>query len=476
VVPVFEGDDLADLDPIQAGTSGELARILASREFRAKPFDLAPMGFQGAARRMLCVGAGPRDKLTLDRVRKLATAGGWAARQRGGTAVAFHVRPGGRDVAADARAAAEGLVLSALGVDRYKTATRVEIAPLERVTVVAPDTGGVSAAVARGAVDGHATNLARWLSDEPGNVMTPRRLAEAAQAILADTDIAVEILDEDRIAALGMGLLSAVSQGSAEPPRLIAMRYTPSSAVVPGKVLGLVGKGVTFDTGGISIKLAEGMEKMKHDMSGGAAVIAAMSAIARIRPAVPVVAIVAGVENMPGSRALKPGDIVKSAAGKTVEVINTDAEGRLILADALWYARQQGATHLVDVATLTGACVIALGKVCSGLFGAPDHWVERVQAAAGRVGERLWRLPADDDYTDLLKSESADMLNSGGRAGGAIAGAMFLREFAAPEAWVHLDVAGTAWADDAKPWQPKGATGVTVRTLVELAATGAAGW
>jgi leucyl aminopeptidase len=249
---------------------------------------------------------------------------------------------------------------------------------------------------------------------------------------------------------------------------LIAMRYTPASGPT-SRTLALVGKGVTFDTGGISIKPADGMEKMKHDMSGGAAVIGAMRAIADLQPPVSVLGIVPAVENMPGGRAIKPGDILTSAAGKTVEVINTDAEGRLILGDALWYATTQGATHLVDVATLTGACVIALGKVNSGIFGSPDEWVAQVRDAAARVGERVWQLPADDDYAELLKSDSADIANSGGRAAGAISAAMFLREFIADRPWAHLDVAGTAWADDPKPWQPKGATGVTVRTLVELA-------
>lgn len=468
IVPVFEADDLSDLADVDAGAGGEVARSLTSREFKAKPFELFGSTFQGGARRILCIGAGTREKLTIERVRKVATAGGWAARQRGASSVAFVVRAAGRDVAADARAATEGLVLATLGVDRYKTSPRESVA-LERVTMVVPPGEPADAAVARGTLDGRATNLARWLSDEPGNLMTPTRLADAAAAILEGTGVSVDILDESRIASLGMHLISGVAQGSIQPPRLIAMRYTPASASANDRVLGLVGKGVTFDTGGISLKVADGMEKMKHDMSGGAAVIAAMYAIGRLAPPVPVVGVVACVENMPGGRALKPGDIITGAGGKSVEIINTDAEGRLILGDALWYAREQGATHVVDVATLTGACVIALGKVCSGLFGTPDAWVELVRSTAARVGERYWPLPADDDYVDLLKSEYADMTNSGGRAGGAIAGAMFLREFAGKGAWAHLDVAGTAWADDAKPWQPKGATGVTVRTLVELA-------
>jgi leucyl aminopeptidase len=466
---VFEQDDLADLAELDAGTGGDLARSLASCEFRAKPCEIYSTAFDGRASRLLCIGAGPRDKLTVERVRRLATTAGWAARQRGGGRVTFVLRPAGRDVAADARAAAEGLVLSALGADRRKTGPR-DTVPLTDAIIAGSDTKLLEPAVNLGAVVGHSTNLARWLSDEPGNAMTPRLLAEEARATLENRGVAVEILDEASMARMQMGLLLGVGQGSAEPPRMIVMRYTPPSGPTE-RVLGLVGKGVTFDSGGISIKPAESMDRMKHDMSGGAAVIGAMHAIAELKPAQSVIGVVPAVENMPGGRAFKPGDILTGASGKTVEIINTDAEGRLILGDALWFARTHGATHIVDVATLTGACVVALGKVCSGLFGSPDAWVEAVFQAGIRTGERFWRLPSDDDYVELLKSEYADMTNSGGRAGGAIAGAMFLREFAGAGAWAHLDVAGTAWADESKPWQPRGATGVTVRTLVELAMT-----
>jgi leucyl aminopeptidase len=236
-------------------------------------------------------------------------------------------------------------------------------------------------------------------------------------------------------------------------------------------VLGLVGKGITFDTGGISIKPAEGMDRMKDDMSGGAAVICAMRAISLLKAPIKVLGIVPACENMPGGRAIKPGDVLTGASGKTVEVINTDAEGRLILGDGLWYAQRLGATHLVDVATLTGACVVALGKTASGLFGQPDGWVEVVRQAAQRAGDRCWPMPLYEDYAEQLRSEVADLMNSGGRPAGSCTAAMFLKEFAGGLPWAHLDIAGTAWADENKPWQPKGATGVAVRTLAELAFT-----
>ncbi|HEY3885578.1 MAG TPA: leucyl aminopeptidase, partial [Vicinamibacterales bacterium] len=296
------------------------------------------------------------------------------------------------------------------------------------------------------------------------------RIGAPSVPIAREGGVAVEILDEDEISKLKMGLLLGVARGSVEPPRVIVLRHDPPHA--PARpVLGLVGKGITFDTGGISIKPADGMERMKDDMAGGAAVVCAMRAIGLLRAPIRVVGVVPTTENMPGGRALKPGDILTGASGKTVEVINTDAEGRLILGDGVWYARQLGATHLVDVATLTGACVVALGKIASGLFGTPDAWRDVVAHVAERAGDRCWPMPLYDEYFDQLKSDIADMMNTGGRPAGACTAAMFIRQFAGDAPWAHLDIAGTAWADEAKPFQPKGPIGVAVRTLAELAFT-----
>ena len=301
--------------------------------------------------------------------------------------------------------------------------------------------------------------------------MTPfaRALVERAAALAEEPGVQAEILGPDKMEALGMGLLLGVARGSAEPPRLLCLTYTPPGGA-EGPVLGLVGKGITFDTGGISIKPADNMDRMKDDMAGGAAVVAAVRAIARLGVRRKVIAVVPASENMPGGRALKPGDVIRGASGITVEINNTDAEGRLVLGDGLWYAQQRGATHLVDVATLTGACVVALGKITTGLFGTPPAFVTQVRQAAARAGEAVWELPLGQEYRDLMKSEIADIINSGGRAGGAITAAMFLREFVGTTPWAHLDIAGTAWIDEAKPWATKGASGVMVRTLVELAA------
>ena len=262
------------------------------------------------------------------------------------------------------------------------------------------------------------------------------------------------------------------ASGAAARNHRASCRYgTSRQARPPSPVLGLVGKGITFDTGGISIKPAADMDRMKDDMAGGAAVACAMRALAELKAPIRVIGVIPIAENMPGGYAIRPGDVLKSASGKTVEVINTDAEGRLILGDALWYAKEMGATHLVDIATLTGAISVALGKITSGLFGTPTTFLEHVREIAERAGDRCWPLPLFDEYKDQLRSEIADMINTGGRLGGAITAALFLKEFTGGLPWVHMDIAGTAWAEENKPFMPKGPTGVGLRTLVELAFT-----
>jgi leucyl aminopeptidase len=472
-VPWFEGEDASAVAGLDVATAAEIGRALRSKEFQAKAFELfgAPIADrQWQARRVLLVGAGKRAGGGSDLIRKLATTVGLAARQRRADSVAFVVRGQG-DTAQLAQAAAEGLTLAEFDGGTYKT-TDPAPAPVPSWTVVVEGADGAmknaADAVTRGRILGEASNLARGLSNEPGNTLTPREFAKRASAIAMDAGVQVDILDEHEIEKLGMGMLLGVARGSVEPPRVMVFRHDPPGAPAT-PVLGLVGKGITFDTGGISIKPADGMEKMKDDMAGGAAVACAMRAIAQLKAPIRVIGIVPTTENMPGGKAVKPGDILKSAEGKTVEVINTDAEGRLILGDGLWYARQLGATHLVDVATLTGACVVALGKITSGLYGTPDEWVEQVRVVANRAGDRVWPMPVFDEYKDQLKSDIADLANTGGRPAGSITAAMFLKEFTGGLPWAHLDIAGTAWADEAKPYLPKGASGVAVRTLAELA-------
>ena len=473
IVPWFKGEDASAVASIDAATGGELSRALSANEFQAKPYEMcfAPITDPAwAVRRVMVIGGGGGDRGT-DLVRKLATAAGLAARQRYVARAAFVVRGQG-DAAALAQAVAEGLTLAEFHGGTYKTDDPPP-APVPAWTIVPLDDVDGAGAAARLAVDrgrilGECSNLARELANEPGNVLPPREFARRATALASEVGVKTEILDETQIEKLGMGLLLGVARGSAEPPRVMVFRYDPPGAPET-PVLGLVGKGITFDTGGISIKPAEKMEQMKDDMAGGAAVACAMRAIALLKAPIRVIGIVPTAENMPGGKAIRPGDVLTSASGKTVEVINTDAEGRLILGDGLWYARQLGATHLVDVATLTGAVVVALGKVTSGIFGVPEAWVEQVRAVANRAGDRAWPMPLFDEYKDQIKSDIADLMNTGGRAAGAITAAMFLKEFAAGVPWAHLDIAGTAWADEAKPYLPKGPSGVAVRTLANLA-------
>jgi leucyl aminopeptidase len=474
VVPFFEGEPIADsLKELDTATSGEAGRAVSSGELKGRPYDffLTPVTSRWRARRIALVGAGKASDFTLDRLRKVAAAAAMQARQKRIDRVAF-VERGGLDGPGAVQAIADGLTLSAFSADQYKSSERLGPAPGE-FTVVVPAERGASArefagAVERGCVLAESCNIAKALSNEPSNVLTPHEFADRAARIGRDAGLKVDILDEHQIARLNMGLLLGVARGSAEPPRVIVLTHEPSGAP-SAPVLGLVGKGITFDTGGISIKPADGMERMKDDMAGGAAVVCAMRAIALLRAPIKVVGVVPATENMPGGKAVKPGDVLKGASGKTVEVINTDAEGRLVLGDGLWYAQQLGATHLVDVATLTGACAVALGRAAAGLFGTPDDWVQFVREIADRAGDRCWPMPLFEEYADQLRSEIADMVNSGGRPAGACTAAMFLKEFTGGLPWAHFDIAGVAWAEETKPYQPKGATGVAVRGLAELA-------
>ena len=468
--PVFEDEGPEDLRTLDAALGGSISRAQASGEIKGKTHELF---FADVAdptwrtRRALLVGAGARGKYDAARARTVAGAAGMAARDRRVRRLVFVCRSPG-ETPPMAQAAMEGILLGAFRDTRFKTGDGGS-PPLTAVELFfGPEAESqTQAAVDRGVLLAGCSNLARELSNEPGNLLTPRVFADRALELVAGPHTTVEVLDEQEIASQGMGLLEGVAQGSVEPPRVIVMRYEPEHAV-PGPVLGLVGKGVTFDTGGISIKPANGMERMKRDMAGGAAVVCAMRAIGRLAPSVRVIGVVPAAENMPGGRAMRPGDVLTAANGKRVEVLNTDAEGRLILGDALTLAQRRGATHLVDIATLTGACVVALGHHASGLLGAPAAWVESVRQVADRAGERVWPLPVFEEYAEQLQSETADLANAGGRQGGAITAGMFLKAFSGGLPWAHLDIAGTAWHDTVQPYHTKGATGVGVRTLAAL--------
>jgi leucyl aminopeptidase len=372
------------------------------------------------------------------------------------------------DGGADAlQAAVEGAFIADYDPDTYKSDRKDQ--RVEELTIVAGSSGKeFDRALEVGRIIAESQNFTRELVNEPGNRLTPTMMGERAQKMAQEVGLQCEVHSTDKLKELKMGSFLSVSQGSDEPPALIILRYEPQGAPT-SPVLGLVGKGITFDTGGISIKPAESMEKMKYDMAGGAAMLGAMRAIALLKPKVKVICIVCASENMPSGKAQKPGDVQFAMNGKSIEVINTDAEGRLVLADGLHYAKQLGATHLVDAATLTGAVVVALGHHNVGVFANDDAMYEQFENARQRAGEKMWRLPLDAEYFEQIKSQIADIQNIGGRWGGAITAAKFLEQFVDETPWIHLDIAGTAWVEEAKPWMPKGPSGIAVRTLVELA-------
>ncbi len=452
-------------------TRHQLQGLQTAGELTGKAFECTilrwPPGM--GATKLLVIGAGKREKFSDTQLRHLAGAAVRNLRSRGGRELAWIL---GSSLPGAVAAVVDGALVADYDADRYRTERNGE----KGIDNLWLATGGdalpaeARAALHRGRILGEAQNFTRDLVNEPSNHMTPTRLAEQASEMATRLGLECEVLGPQRIQALKMGALWAVAQGSQqEPAKLIVIRYAPMDAPEQ-PVIGLIGKGITFDSGGISIKPSENMHEMKTDMAGGATMLGVMQAIAQLKPRVRVTALIPATENMPSGNAFKPGDVITSMSGKTIEILNTDAEGRLVLADALTYAKQLGCTVLIDAATLTGAVLVALGNFTTGVFGWNKEWVDRVLAAAKVAGEKMWQLPVDEDYRDLYKSSIADLANTGGRYGGAITGAMFIGEFAGDTPWVHLDIAGTRWANDEKPYRAKGPTGHGVRTLVQLLA------
>jgi leucyl aminopeptidase len=462
--------------------------VLDGGEFRADSCETllihAPAGL--AAKRLLIVGLGKaanpgapgeparRGGITPHDVRKGAGAAVRFAKPRAlrELAIAAPVAEN-LDPQLTIRALAEGAVLADFDSDTYRSDRKDRsIQSLQIGLADGTDRAAAEAALREGIIVAESQNFARSLVNEPGNRLTPTILGQRAAEMAREFGLACEVHSTEKLRELEMGAFLSVAQGSDEPPALIVLRYEPQDAPADGPVLGLVGKGITFDTGGISIKPADSMEKMKYDMAGGASMIAAMRAIAQLRPKVRVLAVICSAENMPSGKAYKPGDVViakpaPGKPGKAIEIINTDAEGRLVLADGLTYAKQLGATHLINAATLTGAIGVALGLINAGGFSNNDdawaHFTEGLKTS----GERFWRLPVEDDYRDLIKSQIADIKNTGGRYGGAITAAMFLKEFVDDTPWIHLDIAGVSWSDEAKPWLAAGPTGTGIRSIIE---------
>jgi len=474
VTYVFEEADpvqgrIAELDQAANGLLGKLSK---SGELTGKMLEFtlvhSPSGLKAA--RLLLVGAGKREQFNSATLRKVAGAALRYLKARSIKHFGFLVRE--NDATEEsAQVVVEGALAANFESDKYKTEKKngksVDSVLLAGYTDVERAAG--ERGLARGRIIADAQNFTRDLANEPSNKLTPRILAEKAEAMAKEAGLAVEILDEKKIAALKMGALLSVAQGSIEPPRMMIVTYMPANPKPGAPVIGLVGKAVTFDTGGISIKPAEGMEKMKYDMAGGATMLGVMRALAALKPNVKVICVVPSTENMPGGRAQKPGDIQVAMSGKTIEVLNTDAEGRLILADGITYAKQLGATHLIDAATLTGAIVVALANINVGVFGSEQAFTDKLLASSKAAGEKMWQMPVDDEYREFIKGSVADIQNIGsGKGGGAITGAMFIKEFSGDTPWIHLDIAGTAWNDEQKAWLAKGPTGVALRTLVHL--------
>jgi leucyl aminopeptidase len=479
IIPVFEGETpldpqsaLASLDHL---TRGMLEAVFQSGEMSGKRDRWTLLHNAGnlSTSRLLLYGAGKRDTLTPLTLQRVAGAAARLLEARGVRAAAFLLRENMSDELS-VRAVVEGVMLGQMQGDLYRAkdepATLIETLHLvsER-----PESEDIEPAIHVAQTLGEATNFARTLGFEPGNVMTPTELARRAEEMAAREGLAFEALGEDEMKQLGMGALLAVSRGSQEPARLIIMRYEPAGAATD-ELIALVGKGITFDSGGISIKPADRMDEMKYDMGGGAAVIGAMQAIARLKPNARVIGLVPAAENLPSGRAVKPGDVVRSLSGKTIEVANTDAEGRLVLADAITYAIQQGATTIVDAATLTGACVIALGENRAAVMSNHQALADELIQAGEQSGERLWQMPLDKEYGELIHSDIADVRNIGNRMAGAITAAWFLKHFAGETSWAHLDIAGTAWTESVKPYLARGATGFGVRLLTNFVRSRAA--
>jgi leucyl aminopeptidase len=468
IVPVFEGDapDKGAFAVLNEATNGLVASLFESSEVKAKQGHalLLHTNASQAAKRMLFYGAGKPDGLTSLVLQRLASAAIRKLLSYNFSSVAF-LLTAPLENAASVQALAEGAMLGQVKGNLYHTSKEDsrEITSLEFICESAAGEQ-FSQAITTAKVMAQAANFARHLTFEPGNELTPTRLAEHAAEMAASEGLACTVIDESEMKQLGMGAILGVSRGSEEPAKLIILRHEPEGAD-GSQLIALVGKGITFDSGGISIKPANGMEEMKNDMGGGAAVIGAMQIIARLKPNVRVMGVVAASENMPSGRSYKPGDVLRSLSGKTIEVVNTDAEGRLVLADAITYSINQGATCIIDAATLTGACVVALGDVRAAVMGNDQQLIDDLLGAGEACGELLWQLPIDKEYNDMIRSDIADVKNSGGRYAGAITAGMFLKLFAGSVAWAHLDIAGPVWYEEEKPFMAKGATGFGARLL-----------
>lgn len=470
----FEGERSQELLALDRPIKGRIRELIRSGEFTGKFLQVSILHLAGeiAPRRLLLVGLGKKDAFDLEKVRQVMGKAAVCARDLGLQSFtsqlvgAEFARISYRD---RAQAAVEGILLGTYRFTRYKTDSQESKKQLREVTLVDSDEKRI-VEIQKGGTQGRiiaeATNYTRDLCNSPSNVVTPSRLAEEAKGLGSEYGLSVKVLERHELEKMGMGAFMGVAQGTREPPKLIVLEYKGSKKA--GNPIALVGKSVTFDSGGISIKPSEKMEQMKYDMSGGAAVLGAIKVAAQLKIRVNLVGILPATDNMPSGTAVHPGDVVKTLNGKTVEVINTDAEGRLCLADALSYATRYKPSAILDLATLTGAVMIALGNQAVGLMGNNPKLIDKVRKAGFSTGERVWELPLWSEYEEQIKSDVADLKNTGGRGAGSITAGAFLKNFVEEYPWVHLDIAGTAWSDLDRPYTPKGSTGVGVRLLVQF--------
>jgi leucyl aminopeptidase len=466
IVAVPQGSLPASLGALDASVGGALARLYAAGDFTGKKDQVASVYPAGSVARVLLIGAGEAAKTSLRTVRRAASVAGKRARLAGVKEAAYHLTPEARGAVPEqeaAQATAEGLAFGAWHFDALKQPPEELKPTLERIDILA-DGAAAAAGHALGAAIGAAQSLTRGLQVLPGNICTPSFLAEQARQLATQHGFDLTVLDRAAIEREGMGALLAVGKGSAEEPRFIALEYKGAA----GAPVVLVGKGVTFDSGGISIKPADRMEDMKFDMSGAAAVLGAFELLGRLRPKLHVVGLIPSAENMLSGASYRPGDVVRALSGKHIEVVNTDAEGRLLLADALHYATRYEPSCVLDIATLTGAVVMALGHTAAAVIGSDEPLIEEVRRAGERSGERVWPLPLWDEFREHIKSDIADVKNSGGRPAGTITAAWFLREFAEGYPWAHLDIAGTAYTQSEDAGAVKGPTGMGVRLFAEF--------
>ncbi|MCP9469986.1 MAG: leucyl aminopeptidase [Nitrospira sp.] len=470
-----EGSDLSEQETasLDKALGGSISDLLRSKEFEGKTAELVLLHTHRKipAKRLLLVGLGKKDALGLETIRQALGHAVKRVRQvkaASFTAAVPAVTPPDSTMIDVAQAMTEGAILGAYQFTAYRSEPTPgpDIRSMTLLTSQSSDMRPLSEGVRRGVATAEAAVFVRDLCNHPSNVMTPTKIAEEAKAVAKEAGVSLKILERKDMAKLGMGALLGVARGSHEPPKFIILEYHGARKKNDRPVV-LVGKTITFDTGGISLKPAENMEHMKADMTGGAEVLAAVRAAARLKLPLNLVGLLPATENMPGGGAMKPGDVVKTLSGKTVEVQNTDAEGRLILADGLAYAARYQPAAMIDVATLTGACVIALGQFAIGMFGTDDTLKESLRKAGQRSGERVWEMPLWEDYFEQLKSDVADMRNIGGRGAGMITAALFLSKFAGDWPWVHLDIASTDWSERERAYIPKGPTGIGTRLLIQ---------